>query len=339
MKRPLSLLGLAVLVSAFGNLANSGEAVRAAAPASPSGLHILKTFAIGGETRWDYITLDTEARRLYVPQSSRVVVLDADKGTLLGEVIDTPGVHGVALVADLHLGFSSNGKNNTVSVFDTRTFKTVKTIKAGQKPDAILYDSCSKRVLVMNGNSGDVTVIDPVQLDVLPPTIEVGGKLEYAVADGAGRVYVNVQDKNELVAINTETMNVIAHWPLAPGTEPTGLALDQVNRRLIIGCSNEKMVILDADTGKVAGTAPIGKGVDGAAWDARNKMALSANGRDGTLTVVQEDNPGHYAALKTITTLKGARTLVVDEPTGKVYLPCVVDTDKKTFGVLVLGRE
>ncbi|MEI8195806.1 MAG: YncE family protein [Phycisphaerae bacterium] len=345
MKRSLLALGLAVLVSVLGGGAMSGSSVRGAEPTSVSGLHVVKTFTIPttGEPRWDYITIDPEARRLYVPQATRVVVLDADKGTVLGEVADTPGVHGVALVTDLHLGFASNGKNDTVSVFDTRTFKTVKTLKAGKKPDAIIYDPFSKHVLVMNGNGGNVTVIDPTQLDVEPTTIEVGGKLEFAVTDWVGHVYVNVEDKDEVAVIDTKAMKVTAHWSLAPGTKPTGLAMDTVvffdgaHRHLIVGCSNEKMILVDTGSGKVVGTPRIGKGVDGVEWDNNSKLALSANGQDGTLTVVQEDKSGHFAAVETIKTRQGARTLAVDG-TGQVYLPCVVDAEKKTFGVLVLGR-
>ena len=300
---------------------------------------VAQQFPVGGNSGWDFVTVDSQARRVYLTNSSRVVVLDADSGALLGEVVPIAGAHGVAVVAEQGKGFVTNGKNNTVSIFDLKTFKITSSIKTGTKPDALVYDPASKRLLVCNGNSGDVTVINPAALDQPPSTIPVGGKLEVAVADGKGHVYVNIEDKSEVVAIDTKTMKVDAHWPLAPGEEPTGLALDPAHRLLFAGCANEKMVVLNADTGKVVTTLPIGKGVDGVEFDAAAKVAISANGGSSNTTVVSGEDAASLHVQQTLTTLKGARTLAVDEKTHRIYLPCMLpgkDGAKAAFGVLVL---
>ena len=232
----------------------------AKAPKPEPQLTVLKMIPVGGSGRWDYLYADAAARRLYVPRSTHTQIVDLDKGTVLGDLPDTKGVHGVALALEQGLGFTSNGGANAVSVFDLKTFKVCKTIKAGQKPDPIIYDPASKHILAMNHAGGDVTVIDPAALDNEPVTITVGGKLEFAVADGAGHVYVNVEDKDETVAIDSKENKVLAHWPLAPGKAPTGLAMDVEHHRLFVGCGNQKMVMLDSESGKVLGQRGCWKG-------------------------------------------------------------------------------
>ena len=269
--------------------------VRADAPASQPAatgeLAVVKTFPADGNGGWDYLTVDPQARRVYVARATRVMVFDADNGTLLGEVTGTPGVHGVALVPERSEGFASNGKSGTVSVFDLKTFKTIREIKAG-------------------------------------------------VADGAGHVYVNVEDKSEVVAIDSKELKITARWSVAPGEEPTGLAMDAAHRRLFVGCSNHKMIILDADQGKVLADVPVGSGVDGVAFDAELNLAMSANGRDGTLTAVREGPEGKFTVVQTLQTVKSARTIAADPKTHQAYLPCTLPGEggPGKFGLMVVGK-
>ena len=322
-------------------LACQGLAGEPAAPAKTAvELRVLATHLVGGGGGWDYIQVDPAARRFYIARASRVMILDADQGKLLGEVADIAGAHGVALVPQRNEGFATNGKSESVSVFDLKTFKMLRKIKAGQKPDAILYDPASEKIFACNGNSGDVSIVDPAALDKQPANLAVGGKLEFAVADGAGHVYVNVEDKNEVVAIDSKKGTVLAHWSITPGEAPTGLAMDVAHRRLFVGCSNQKMVVLDAEEGKVIGVAPIGRGVDGVAFDPQLQVAVSANGSDGTISVVREEPGIGYIVAQTLKTCKGARTIAVDPATHRFVLPCIVpakDGDG-SFGVVVVGQ-
>ncbi len=312
-----------------------------AGPEATCQLAVLQTFCGGGEGGWDDLTADAQARRVYVARSTRVMVFDADSGAVVGEVADTPGVHGVAIVHERNLGFTSNGCEGMVSVFDTRTLQTTQKIKAGEKPDAILYDPFSKRVYVFNGGSGDATIIDPASLNAEPVTLPIGGKLEFAVSDGGGRVYVNVEDKNEVAVIDSRTQQVCARWPITPGEGPTGLAIDCQHRRLFAGCSNQKMIVLDADKGAVLAAVPVGSGVDGAAYDDMLHVVVIPNGRDGTLTVIGEQPDGKYPGLQTLPTAKGARTVRVDEKTHHFLLPCTLPAtsgnEQGKFGLLVVG--
>jgi DNA-binding beta-propeller fold protein YncE len=334
----VSVMVVLVGVSAVLMSASTGAAPQANVPSDAGPLKVLRTLKVGGPGGWDYLTVDPAARRLYVSHATRVMVLDVDQGTPIGEIADTPRVHGIALVPDCNVGFTSNGGEGTLSVFDLKTLKTLRKITAGQNPDSIIYDAASKRVLAFNGRSGDVTIVNPAALDAPIVTLPVGGKLETGVADGAGHVYVNVEDKSEIVAIDSKQGKVLAHWPLAPGEGPTGLALDREHHRLYAGCSNRMMVILDADQGKVLATVPVGSGVDGVAFDGQLGLAMSANGRDGTLTAVKEEAPGTFQAVQTLQTAVGARTITSDPKTHEVYLPCNVTTGGQSeFSVLVVG--
>ena len=305
------------------------------APTDTGPLQVLKTFTVGGAGGWDYITVDPDARRLYVSHGTQVAVLDADKGTAIGQIMDTPGVHGIAVVPDCNVGFTSNGRENALAVFDLKTLKPMKRIKAGQNPDSIIYDPGSKKVFAFNHTSGDITIVDPKALDKDPVTLAVGGTLETGVSDGAGRVYVNVEDKNEIVAVDSKAGKVLAHWPLAPGKGPTGLAIDTQHHRLFAGCSS-MMVIVDTETGKVLGTPPTGAGVDGVAFDSQLGVAVSSNGRDGTATVVKEGPVGTFKAIQTLKTASGARTITSDPKSHQIYLPCNVSNQ---FSVLVVGAK
>ncbi len=306
---------LAFVASAF---VLAGAVPTARSQTAGSGYHLTATWKLGGGEGWDYLTVDPAAHRLYVARQNRVQVIDTGSGAVVGEVKGVDGAHGIALVPALGKGFATAGKSGTVVVFDLKTLAAVgEPIRVGKKPDAIVFDAASGHVFACNGDSGDVSVIDPGSGNVLA-TIAVGGKLEFAVADGKGAVFVNVENKSEVVRIDTQTNNVEKHWPLAPGETPTGLAIDAAGRRLFAGCENNKMIVLDADSGKVVSAIPIGKGVDATGFDAGTKDAFSSNG-DGTLTVATQA-PDGYRVVENVYTKQGARTMALDPQTHAVYL-------------------
>jgi DNA-binding beta-propeller fold protein YncE len=274
---------------------------------------------VGGDGRWDYLTVDPDAHRLYVARSTHVMVLCTDDGTMIGDIPGTEGVHGVALAPDLGRGFTSNGRANTSTIFDLKTLNVLGTVKTGENPDPILFDPFTKRIFTFNGRSKDATAFEAADGKVVG-TVELGGKPEAGVSDGQGQIFVNIEDTSEIVRLDPRELKVTARWPLAPGAEPSGLALDAKNRRLFSVCDNEKMVVLDADSGAVIATLPIGAEVDGAAFDPQTGCAFSSNG-DGTLTVVHEDDPAHFTVVQTAPTQRGARTLTLDPKTNKLYLP------------------
>ncbi len=319
---PFMRLGSIALVLAFCKTSpvpsqGAAPAPRAAKPAVISN-HVLHTYEVGGEGSWDYLTLDPESRRLYVSRSTHVMVIDADTGKVVGDIPDTAGVHGIAVAADLGRGFTSNGKAASATIFDLKTLKTIGTVKTGEGPDAIIYDAASKRVFTFNGRSNDATAIDAAA-GTAAGTVELGGKPEFAAADGAGHVFVNLEDKSEIVAFDSKTLKVTARWPLAPGEEPSGLAIDTKNHRLFSGCHNKMMVVVDYETGKVLATPAIGQGVDATAFDPSTSCAYSSNG-EGTLTIVHEDDPSTFKVLENVTTQRGAKTMALDPKTHNVYL-------------------
>lgn len=313
-------------------------ALVAAAPAQD--YQLLRTLRLGGAGRWDFITVDGAAKRLYIPRSTHTMVVDSETGATLADIPGTNGVHGVALAPAQKLGFISCGKDNTVMVFDLTDFHVVKSLKTGLGPDHLIYDAGSGHVLSMNHKGGDITVIDPADLDAPTVTIQVGGALEVCACDGAGKAFVAVEDQSQVVALDTKANKVLARWPLAPGAEPTGVALDVARHRLFVGCANEKVVVVDTQTGLVIGTAPVGKGVDGAAYDAKAGLAAIPNGKDGTLSVVKETTPGRWELVQTLKTVVSARTIDLDPATGRFYLPCNLPDGQggTTFGVAVVGR-
>jgi DNA-binding beta-propeller fold protein YncE len=287
-----------------------------AALAQTPGYHVVKTYTLGGEGGWDYLTLDTASRHLYISRATHLIVIDADSGKAVGDIADTPGVHGVALDPDTGQGFVSNGREGTVSIFEIGTLKTSKKVKVGENPDAILYDPASKRVFTFNGRSHDSTALDAAKGEVVG-TIKLGGKPEFAVSDGKGGVFVNIEDKSELVSLDPEKLVVKARWPLAPCEEPSGLALDRKNRRLFSGC-DKRMAIVDADSGKVVSTLPICDGVDATAYDDETHLAF-ASCHDGKLTVIREESPDKFSLAETVTTQEGARTMALDPKTHNLY--------------------
>jgi len=285
--------------------------------AGPSGYHVAKTYKLGAEGGWDYLTDDASAHRLYISRATKVVVMDTESGRSVGEIADTPGVHGIALALDLGKGFVSNGREGTVSIFDLATLKTSSKVKVGENPDAILYDSATKRVFAFNGRSQDASAIDAEKGTVVG-TIKLGGKPEFAASDGKGGVFVNIEDKSELVAIDPEKLEVKARWQLAPCREPSGLAMDRKNRRLFVGCDNKMMAVVNGDSGKVVATLPIGEGVDATAFDDETHLAFASCG-EGVLTVVHEDSADKFSVAENVKTQQGARTMALDPKTHNVF--------------------
>jgi len=286
---------------------------------SPSGYHLGKKLFIGGEGGWDYLVVDDAARRLYVTHNDRVHVLSADTLDIVGVVLKTEGVHGVAISSELGRGFASNGRASTVSIFDLKTLKVIKEVSVGKNPDAIRFDPYSKRVFVFNGVSHDASVIDAASGEIIA-TIPLEGKPEFCVADGLGHIYVNNEDTSEVMVIDSKTLKVLSRWPIAPGEAPTGLAIDTKNRRLFSVTRNKFMIVLDADDGRVLASLPIGSGCDGCMFDPERKLAFASNG-EGTLTIVCEDSPTSFTVLDTVITQRGARTMTIDLRTQTLFLP------------------
>jgi len=332
-------LGVAVFTGAF-LLAVS------AAPGA-SGYKVIKTVPISGEGGWDYVTVDSDARRVYVSHATQVVVLDADSYEVVGSIPDTQGVHGIAIASDLGRGFTSNGRTNTASIFDLKTLKTIGTVNTGANPDAIVYDSGTKRVFTLNGRSKDATAINAAD-GTVAGTLALGGKPEFAVADGKGSIYVNIEDTSELVQFDPQKLTVTHRWPQKPCQEASGLAIDRKNRRLFSGCDNKMMAVMDADSGKVVATPPIGEAVDANGFDPATQLAFASNG-DGTLTVVHEDSPDKFTVVENVPTKKSSRTMALDLKTHNIFLPAA-DFDPPapgerrgkmkpgSFVLLVLGK-
>ncbi len=290
--------------------------------AQGAGYHVTARWAVGGDQGfWDYLYADAAARRLYVSHADRVHVLDLDTGKPVGEIANTQGVHGIAIAPELGRGFVSDGRANQVTVFDTKTLATTGSIATtGQNPDAILYDPATRRVFTFNGRSGNTTAIDAAGGKVIG-TLALGGKPEEAVADGTGRIFANIEDKGEIVAFDGRTLKEEARWSIAPCEEPSGLALDNAHHRLFSACGNGILAVSDAAGHKLVTTVPIGRGVDGAAFDPATGLAFSPNGRDGTLTVVHEDSPDKYSVVATVPTQASARTITLDTRTHRVFTP------------------
>jgi DNA-binding beta-propeller fold protein YncE len=281
-------------------------------------LNILRHIPIGGTDGWDYVTVDSEAHRLYVSHGTKVVVVDTANGKVAGEIPNTEGVHGIAIDRALRRGFVSDGRTSLVTVFDLDSLKTLAEIKTtGERPDAILFDPFSSRVFTFNAAGKNSTVIDAAT-NAIAGTIPLGGKPEFAVSDGKGHVYVNVEDTSELAEIDAKALRVLRRWSLKPCEEPSGLAIDRARGTLISVCENEQMVFSDIKSGKVTAGAPIGKGVDGVAFDPSSQLAYASNGADGTITVVSAKDA---KVIETLPTARGARTIAIDEKTHHLFLP------------------
>jgi DNA-binding beta-propeller fold protein YncE len=283
------------------------------------GYHVVRKLHLGGEGRWDYPTVDSAGRRLYLSRSTHVMVVDIDNGKIAGNIPDTAGVHGIAVAPELNRGFTSNGKSNTSTIFDLKTLKVLGQVKTGAGPDAILYDPAAGRVFTFNGRDRDATVFDASSGKVLG-TIALGGKPEFAATDAKGRVYVNIEDKGEVAEIDSRKLKILNRYSIRPCENPTGMAIDAGHGRVFSGCRNRIMTVLDTKTGRVIATVPIGIGVDGAGFDPGTGLIFSSNG-EGSLTVVRESNPEHFEVVETVSTEVGARTMAIDTGTHDIYLP------------------
>ena len=343
----------------FGSLALAFLAAALAASVPASGAEtprfkIERRIVIGGEGGWDLLALDPPRRHLFVTHGTRVEVVDLDSNRVVGTIPDTPGVHGVALAPELRLGFTSNGRDSSVTVFRLDSLSVLARIPIpARNPDMILYDGLSGRVFTMNGGSASATAIDAKSRAVVA-TVPLGGRPEFAVTDGAGRMFVNLEDSSAVVELDTRSLQILARWPLAPGEGPTGLAFDRPHQLLFSSCSNQKLIVLDAKKGRLVADLPIGKGVDGAAFDEQRALIFTSSGADSSLNVFHVEKGNRFVPLETAVTERGARTLALDPASGQLYLPTAdfgpppAPTPERpiprptvipgTFRVLVVGR-
>jgi YVTN family beta-propeller protein len=307
---PVVGVAVALQVACGAGLAATGE----------SEVAVQQRWDIGGPGGWDYLSLESSGRRLFVSRATRVDVVSTESGKVVGTIPDTAGVHGIALAEDLRRGYTSNGRGDSVTVFDLDTLKTIKEVKIqGHNPDAIVYEPSGRHVFTFNGKSKDVTVIDAATLQIVA-TMPVPDKPEFAADDGAGQIYVNIEtDPGQMVVIDSRALSVRATWPLAGCASPTGLAIDRAHHRLFSVCDGNIMVVTDGQTGKQIARVAIGEGPDAAAYDAKRGLVFSSNG-EGTLTVIRQEAPDQYSVISTLPTQRGARTMAFDPASGKVYL-------------------
>ena len=334
--RSLSSIALFALTLIWGSLA--------IARTCPSGYHILKTIPLGGTAGWDYISMDSAAHHLYSERQTHLDVLDVDSGTVVAKLTGMPGVHGIALVPDLGRGFTVED-NNTSSILDLRTLKKIGAVKTGKDPDSYAYDELTRRVFIMNSAGNDATAINAAD-GTVAGTIAFDGQPEFTVSDGKGKIFVNITDKNQILEFDGQTLKVLRHWSLAPGEGPSGLSMDHKNRRLFSVCDNQKMVVMDADTGKVIAALPTGAGTDASLFDPYTGNAFASAGGSGTLTVIHEDSPDKFSVVEDVPTQSGARTMALDTKTHNVLLVTArhghgsthLDVLPNSFVVLVVGK-
>jgi YVTN family beta-propeller protein len=305
------------LALSFG--AGLTTALIAEGAAAPN-MEVLRHWKLGGAGGWDYLTMDSAKKRLFISRATHVDVVSVESGKLIGSIPDTQGVHGIALAPALKRGFTSNGRANSVTAFDLDTLKVIQEAKvSGQNPDAILYEPSGKHVFTFNGASKDVTVLDASSLAVVA-TIPVPDKPEFAAQDGRGQIFVNIEsDPGQMVVIDTQKLTVKSTWPLPGCNSPSGLAIDRAHRRLFSVCDGKVMAVTDAVSGGQTALVPIGEHPDAAGYDQKRGLVFSSNG-EGTLSVVRQDSPDRYTVVQTLPTQRGARTMALDETTGKVYL-------------------
>jgi len=300
---------------------------------SDGNYNVVKKIPIPGQGSWDYLAIDEAARRLYVSHGTQVEVVDVDSGTIVGKIENTLGVHGIAIAADMGRGFVSNGQSSTVTIFDLKTLKTIAEVPTGKKPDAIIYDPASSRVFAFNGGSNSATVIEAADGKVAG-TIDLGGGPEFAAADGNGYVYNNLEDESLVLKINSRTLKVEERWPTAPCASPSSMAIDRTNRRLFVGCRSKVMAVMNADTGHIITTLPIGDHVDATSFDPETRLIFNSNG-EGTVTVIRQESPDKYSVAQTVKTLPRAKTSALDPKTHELFLSTA---ESGQFEVLVVGK-
>jgi len=310
-----------------------GFAFASVSTASAERFAVTNKIHIPGQGGWDYLAVDEGARRLYVSHGTQVEVIDVDSGAIVGKIANTPGVHGIAIAPELGRGFVSNGQSSTVTIFDLKTLKTISEVTVGKKPDAIIYDPATARVFVFNGDSKSATAIQAADGKVAG-TVDLGGGPEFAVADGSGYVYDNVEDASLVLKINARSLKVEQRWPTAPCTSPSSMAMDRPNRRLFLGCRSKVMAVMNADTGQVITTLAIGDHVDATAFDPESRLIFNSNG-EGTITVIHQDSPDKYSAVENVKTLPKAKTMALDPKTHRLFLSTA---EAGQFEVLVVGQ-
>lgn len=317
---------------------------------SSSGYHVAKTFHIASPGGWDYPAVHQSSNKLYISHSTQVNILDKETGDSLGVIPNTTGVHGIAFADAFGKGYTSNGRLNNVTVFDLKTGTVLKQVSTATNPDWIMYDAFSKKIITSNHTAGSLSVIDPITDTVVATIPLVGSKLETAVSDNSGKIFVNAEDKNEIVVVDIIKYVVTDHWSLSPGEGPTGLAFDVKTKRLFSTC-DKLLIVMDATNGNIIDKLPIGGGTDGAAFDPAAKLIFTANG-EGTVTVIKEISANEFKVIENVPTKRGARTITIDEKTHRLYLPTAdyepVQTDAPknarpkmipgTFQVLVLEK-
>jgi YVTN family beta-propeller protein len=301
--------------------------------AADGGYSVIKKIPIAGQGSFDYLIVDEAARRLYVSHGTQVEVIDVDSLSVVGTIPKTPGVHGIAIAPESGRGFVSNGQAANVTIFDLKTLHPISDTPTGTKPDAIIYDSATSRVFAFNGGSNSVTAIDAATGKVAG-TVDLGGGPEFAAADGKGYVFNNLEDESLVLKINSRELKVEQRWPTAPCSSPSSMAMDRATRRLFIGCRSKVMAVLDADSGKVLTTLPIGDHVDATAFDPETKLIFNSNG-EGTITVIHEDNPDKYSVVETVKTLPRAKTMALDLKKHQLFLSTA---ENGQFEVLVVGK-
>lgn len=321
---------------------------------SQSGYHLIKKISVPGDGFWDYLNADPATGRVYVSHGTEVDVVDSNKGEVVGKITGLKLVHGIALAPEFNHGFISDGGANQVVMFDLNSLTKSGEIQAGTNPDAIIYDPATKRVFAFNGRSASATAVD-AEKGTAAGTVTLEGKPEFAAADGEGHVYVNIEDKSEVMEIDSKGLAVLHKWPLAPCEEPSGMSMDTKSRRIFSGCDNKMMSVMNADSGKVVATVPIGDGVDATWFDPGTKDVFDSCGQDGVLTVIHEDSPDKYSVVQNVMTEKGARTMALDTKTHNIFLsvaqfetlpPAEGQTKGRprrkvlsgTFGLLEFGR-
>ena len=328
--RTVTLVAASLLLSQW--LPHSAQA----APPAVSGYHEIDRFPVGGDGGWDYLTFDASGSRLFITRGSHVMVVSTVTGKVVGDIGGLKGCHGVALAPALKRGYISDGGNNQVVVFDTETLKVVITIPVGQRPDAILYEALTRHIFTFNAQSEDTTVVDTATNKVIG-TIALGGKPEFSVSDGKGKVFVNIEDKSELVTLDPKTMKILARTALAPAESPSGLAIDLKTERLYCAGDNKRAAVVDGKTGKLIATPAIGDGPDAAAFDPQMNLAFLSNG-EGTLSILRETAPGKFST-ETIATQAGARTMTIDPKAHRIYLVTAKEEPVPANAPMVNGRR
>jgi DNA-binding beta-propeller fold protein YncE len=338
-----TLAGASLIIAVA--IGRAGLAQDAPPRPGPSGYHLVKTIAVGGTEGWDYVTMDSTSRRLYIGRDDHIDVIDVDSGAVVGKVTGLSHTHGIVIAPDFGRGFTSDGDANTSTIVDLKTLKKIGAVKTGKDPDSFVYDEATKRVFIMNSAGNDVTAINAAD-GTVAGTIALEGQPEAAVADGRGKVFVNITDKDQIVEFDGQTLKVLHRWSLAPGEGPSGLSIDRKTRRLFSVCDNQKLVVMDADTGKVIATPGVGAGTDASLFDPETGNAFASAGGSATLTVVHEDSPDQFHVVDNVPTQSGARTMALDTKTHNVLLVTArhghgathAQVLPNTFVVLIIGK-